>query len=181
MNKEIEFLKELQDKLKTQDKDGQASPRFWTIMDYRHVATEEGYHDRVVIFFPGRCECATVEEYVQDISSDESEREFTDEQIDDLNDCLGSNFFEFEDYEAVLDWAKENDDEDAYFVHERRESFIVPNTMFLVKEEAKKHLQLNKHHYTEDAHTYAMTAWRSPSVGALFNILETFDWDSLSK
>lgn len=51
--------------------------------------------------------------------------------------------------------------------------------MFLTKAEAKRHIRLNKHHYTSEAHTYAMTALRAPKVERLLKILETFDWDSI--
>lgn len=51
--------------------------------------------------------------------------------------------------------------------------------MFLTKAEAKRHIRLNKHHYTSETHTYVMTAWRAPKVERLLNILETFDWKSI--
>ena len=43
MNKDIQFLKELQQELKTQETDGNASPRFWVIKDYRMVPASEKY------------------------------------------------------------------------------------------------------------------------------------------
>ena len=60
---------------------------------------------------------------------------------------------------------------------DREESFIVPNTMFLTKAECKKHIEKNAYHYTSKAHSYAMTAWRSPKVDRLLNILSTMHWD----
>lgn len=61
------------------------------------------------------------------------------------------------------------------------EEYIVPDTMFITKEEAKEHLEKNKHHYSSKAHTYAMTAWRSPSVKKLFEILMNADWEILNR
>jgi site-specific recombinase XerD len=52
---------------------------------------------------------------------------------------------------------------------------------FLTKEEAKQHLEANSHHYSSEAHTYAMTAWRAPKVERLLQILETMDWDAFEK
>lgn len=44
MNKEdLIFLKELQKELVEQPNDGNASPVFWVIADYRWRLTEEGY------------------------------------------------------------------------------------------------------------------------------------------
>ncbi|WP_308729404.1 hypothetical protein [Bacillus atrophaeus] len=41
MNKDIQFLKELQNELKTQDHDSQAAPHFWSIGDYKWIRTSE--------------------------------------------------------------------------------------------------------------------------------------------
>lgn len=37
MHEDIKFLKELQNELKIQENDGQASPRYWTIGDYKMI------------------------------------------------------------------------------------------------------------------------------------------------
>lgn len=47
------------------------------------------------------------------------------------------------------------------------------------QQEAKRHLKLNHYHYTREAHTYAMTAWRSPVVSRLWEVLRTCDFDKL--
>lgn len=51
-----------------------------------------------------------------------------------------------------------------------------PNTMFLTLRECKEHIQANDYHY-RNPHPYAMTAWRSPQVEKLIEILQTADWD----
>ena len=53
--------------------------------------------------------------------------------------------------------------------------------MFLTKEEAKQHIQNNRHHYSAKAHTYAMTASRAPKVKRLINILLSFDFEQFVK
>ena len=80
-----------------------------------------------------------------------------------------------------MDWLQEYYDEDAYLIPVREEHIIHPNTMFLTKAEAKRHIELNHYHYSPKAHTYAMTAWRAPKVEKLLKILENFDWDSVSQ
>ena len=105
MTADIEFLKELQKELRTQDTDVQAAPRFWGIGDYRIAFNCEG------------------------------------------------------------------EEEEEHFVHE--------NTMFLTKKGAKEHLEINYYHYSKRAHTFAMTAWRSPQVEQLMKILENCDFDSM--
>ena len=174
MTDDIQFLKELQIELKTQEHDYQASPRFWTLMDYRWVVTEQGYHDRASIYFMNEEEPITIDDFVEKVLSGELDKEFTDEQIEELKDI-----HELYDDDEIFDWARENYDRGCYLIHEKEESFIVPNTMFLTKEEAKEHIELNHYHYSPKVHTYAMTAWRSPKVERLLKILETFNWDSI--
>jgi hypothetical protein len=78
-----------------------------------------------------------------------------------------------------LDWVQEYHDSEACLIPVREEHMIHPNTMFLTKAEAKKHIQLNHYHYSPKAHTYAMTAWRAPTIERLLKILENFEWDKI--
>lgn len=179
-NKEaIEFLIDLQNELKTQDKDSQAEPRFWVIMDYRIVPTHEDYDMDYISYYHNdgdHTEFKTVEdlkefldEYYLDSDNDETSR---------LQNLLENDNLSFEElWEFVTEHLSNND-----FFNEvpvKKESYIVPDTMFLTKEEARNHLKSNRHHYTSKAHTYAMTAWRAPKVGKLLEILETFDFKAL--
>ena len=59
--------------------------------------------------------------------------------------------------------------------------FMYPNTMFLTEKEAREHLKRNYYHYSEDAHTYCMVAWRSPEVEKLWKILRETKWDCKDK
>lgn len=54
----------------------------------------------------------------------------------------------------------------------REERFIVPDTMFLTLDEAKRHIEANHYHYTDRVQAYAMTAWRSPLVERLVRNLK---------
>lgn len=175
MNEDIQFLKELQNELKTQEDDGQAAPRFWVIMDYKWEITEEGYHDRISLYNPNTCETETFDEYIDEIINGDRRYEFDDEQIEELQDI--KDYFQDE----LEDWIKANDNREYYFLYEKEVSFIVQDTLFLTKSEAKQHLEKNSHHYSDKAHIFAMTAWRAPKMERLMKILETFDWNSLIK
>ncbi|PGD58136.1 hypothetical protein COM40_12270 [Bacillus wiedmannii] len=182
MNKDIQFLKELQAILKHEgehDYDSQAAPRFWVIKDYRIVPGNEdyddGYEERLyndgdhVIFSSFNDLKEFLEEYFEEkIESNEEFQKF-------IND-------ESESFDDLWEYVKDNLNGNGFFYtcFVKEESFIAPDTMFLTKEEAKRHLELNNYHYTSKAHTYAMTAWRAPKVERLLNILETFDWESIS-
>ena len=174
MKEDIQFLKDLQQELITQDNDCQAEPRYWSIMNYRWVRTEEGEHERASVFFTEECEIYQLDDLIEEIIKGESDQDFTDEQIEELKEI-----HEWESEDEAFEWYKKNVNDDCYIIYETEESFIAPNTMFLTKAEAKRHLELNHYHYSPKAHTYAMTAWRAPKVGKLLKILETFDWDSV--
>lgn len=172
MNEDIEFLKELQQELKTQEYDSQAAPRYWTVGDYRMVGCPDGCQDEYYVYLPNREYYGNIDSLLKDIEDDELD-EFSDDVIEEFKgiDCEDS----------AMDWIKEHYDEDAELIPVREEHFIHPNTMFLTKAEAKRHIELNHYHYSPKAHTYAMTAWRAPKVEKLLKILENFDWDSVSK
>lgn len=51
---DIQFLKDLQHELKTQDNDGQAALRFWTVGDYKKVPCREGDEDEMHVTLPER-------------------------------------------------------------------------------------------------------------------------------
>lgn len=181
MSEEIEFLKELQKQMKYEDEhdyDCQASPRFWTIMDYRKVPGNPDYDSCISEYFyndgdylPFR-EFQDLKEFIEEHYEDEIEED------EDLKILLEENSFE-----GLWEYIEWHLNTDGFFneVQVKEEEFIAPNTMFLTKEEAKRHLELNHYHYSSRAHTYAMTAWRAPKVKKLIDILLNFDWDSISK
>ncbi|MGG1610863.1 hypothetical protein [Bacillus wiedmannii] len=179
MKKDIQFLKDLQQELKTQETDGNASPRFWVIKDYRIVPANENYDSgHVEHFFNDGdhvkfSKFSDLKEFLEEYFEDEIEED------EDLQELLKD---ENEDFYGLWEYIENNMNECGYYgtVFVKEEDFIVPDTMFLTKEEAKRHLELNNYHYTSKAHTYAMTAWRAPKVERLLNILETFDWESIS-
>ena len=181
MKKQIEFLKGLAKEMKEQPTDCQAAPRFWVIKDYRWV--------------PGNPEYDSCE--MQYFYSDEDFTEFNDvkelqEYMDEYYLSDGEQLWRYIDEPKLRELVNDKDttfEELWGFVCNnfnnfnecpvKKESYIVPDTLFLTKREALKHLEINAHHYTKDAHTYAMTAWRSPEVQQLLEIIETFDWDKV--
>lgn len=169
MNKDdIQFLKELQEELNTQDKDCQASPRFWTVGDYTWVETLEDNAERYSVVLPNAAECYPIDSYIESAKED---GEHSEEELKKLDEC--------DDTDDILEWIQKHDEEDAYLVPEKEIHVVKPNTMFITKEEAKKHIRLNQHHYSSKAHTYAMSALRAPKVERLFKILEEFNWDNV--
>lgn len=173
MEKTIEFLKTLQQELQTQDHDCQAEPRFWVIMDYKKEACWEENAEEFVIYSPMDCESyeLTKEEFIDVIEAYEMDET---REVDEILQGI-----DFEDDESILEWFKKEIDDEAYLVPQHEVSYIVPDTMFITKKDAKKHIEYNPHRYTPKAHTYAMSALASPSVYKLWKVLENFDWDSI--
>ena len=60
----------------------------------------------------------------------------------------------------------------------RRVERIAHNTMFLTVRECREHIERNHYHY-RNPHPYAMTAWRSPQIEKLVEILQTVDWENV--
>lgn len=170
MKEDIQFLIELQQELTTQENDGQASPRFWTIGDYKMVPCPEGYQDDYHVNSPNKDYYGSLNDLLNDIRREEYES-YSDDVKEEFRD-IGCEI-------SAINWINKYYDEDAEIVPVVEEHFIHPNTMFLTKAEAKEHLRLNHYHYSSKAHTYAMTAWRAPKVERLLKILESFAWDKV--
>lgn len=185
---ELQFLKAFQTERNTQDTVWQASPRYWVIKGSKTVFVDgidegevikindenfydvntgdltslltdtkeklEDYLDEGDLYFDGVNELIVVingEEYVvDDIES----------AFEALSDILYMDDVEIGSYEKV--------------------DIIYPDSMFLTHKECENHLRKYGYNYSEDAHAYAMTAYRSPEVEKLLNLLETVDWDSVN-
>ena len=190
---DIEFLKELQHELLTQDHVCQASPRFWvvqgTIREYgidsqyscdgsTLVHTEEW--SELAETMKEAFEYLTTEfEYADDVTLEfiESEDKIVATKKDDLNHI--ENLCDLDD---VQDFIGERNNSGFYEVcHYRNVAKNYENTMFLTNRECKAHIKANYYHYPKDAHSYAMTASRAPEVSKVWNILEKINCDELLK
>ena len=79
--------------------------------------------------------------------------------------------------QEVNEFLANNGHDDTMIIGISIRPFMYPNTMFLTEKEAREHLERNHYHYSEDAHTYCMVAWRSPEVEKLWKILRETKWD----
>lgn len=169
LNKEdMEFLRELSHELKTQNKDCQASPRFWVVGDYEDRLVPEGEGDKVKFFLPDDCDEFSIED-IKDmlLEHDCINKEKVNEAFEDY-DLLG-------DYDDIIDLVRTYIDDGAHVFYTERTHIIKKDTMFITKQSCQNHIKSNHYHYTKDAHTYAMTAWRSPEVEKLLKILEKIE------
>ncbi|WP_267651067.1 hypothetical protein [Listeria welshimeri] len=168
MKKEdITFLNELQQELNTQSNCGNASPVFWVIRQYEKQITDSDFGEETLY-----------------IHSDGDYLEF--EKLDELLEFLseGSEFDAVNDCETLddaFDILLDNFNEDGYFARysATKVAVVKQDTFFITHKEALEHIKKNRRHYNSTVHTYAMTAWRSPVVEKLWEILREADFNKL--
>lgn len=174
-------LSNLQQQMRYEDEhdyDSQASPRFWVVMDYRTVPGHPDYDNTKPVYAYNDGDHTEFETLAELLN-------FCIEyfELDLLNQPNLQDYLESDDLDGYFNYVLEHHNANGYFsiVDCKEEEFIVPNTMFLTKKSAQSHIKNNSHHYTNKAHTYAMTAWRSPEVALVIDFLQHFDFDTLMK
>lgn len=173
--KALQFLTELQRDLleDRRTETVQADPIYYGILDAHGFVTDKDHSDdRVLVCDDGDIDPQTViEEELIDASLI---NEMLDEGILDTDDDDG---LRVADTDAFLDFVEENEDDiDAISVaYIAYDEIIKPDAMFLTRKDAKAYLGNNRHHYTDRAKTYAMTACRSHRYETLIDVLRTID------
>lgn len=184
-NEDRLFLKELQHQMLTQDNVGQASPRFWVVRDKVKVyGIELGYNvDGTEVIYD--CEAIAdslkeLYEYLKEHQEDIEIKYCT--ELNEVTIVEHDGEVTFDEMEELADYmvTELEYDDGLYCVNYREEYEIKEDTMFLTLEECKNHIECNRHHY-KNPQSYAMTAWRSPQVKKLFEILENTNWDEIGK
>lgn len=179
-DEEIQFLKKLQEEMNTQDHVGQADPRYWVIRNYEKVYGEslcdtDGiaiYDDyNGILVLEADYPCLGTDSVIEKILNEfkEQEYELEEETIENLKLSY--------DMSSLIEALNDIEEYD-FRICEYKE---VPKDegMFLTHEAAMQHLKKNEHHYSDNAHTYAKTAWRS-NEELLWKILQTVDFDKLN-
>lgn len=201
---DIAFLTELQHELNTQEIFSQADPRFWVIKGEKEICVEKGCGD-----FDRLVELESAERVAEDIHeaarwllnhevswyNERNENKVTiirnpeknfrytviktyGESDDDIEEEEVDNIEELLDVLDDMDVITEKDYELCSF---KLVPHIYPDTMFLTYRECKRHCNENHYHYDKEAHPYVMTAWRSPEVTRLWQILQQVDWIALKE
>lgn len=180
---EREFLRELQKELNTQDDCGQADPRFWVIKGTEKIY---GMEDGEIALCSDDVAIHGIEniiEYIRnEILPDINASECAEGMCSILDYGFGDLAIAIDDeretygLDELGEWLSEKTREDYCFRTYEEKSKIYENTMFLTQKDAEKHLRANHYHYSKDAHTYAMTAWRDPRMEKLVDILQSVKW-----
>jgi hypothetical protein len=180
MKKEdIEFLKDLQHEMLTQDTVCQASPRFWVVMQTVKDYWVDDNINGMFIYssndgegvFEG--DLAELTEWIMELDGVE-DCSFETFSIDFNYKNTKFSIYDVNDLQNFLDQYDDGNYQAGYY---RNRDEIVEDTMFLTVRECKEHINANKHNYNETVRSYAMTAWRSPQVARLYKILENTNWE----
>lgn len=174
-----EWLQELQDKLLRDDRDNsvQAEPVFYGIMHSVQQLVPDGYGDDIELYDINACETVTLDELWDELEDDEK-REFAELKekiIAETGIDLDENGKPYiEDRDAFAEYLSQGKGYETY--EYELQDRIAEDALFLTREAAEQHLALNGYHYKQNAHSYAMTAFRSPDVAKLWKLLRTIDW-----
>lgn len=175
---EIEFLKDLQKEMNTQDHVGQADPRYWTIKDYEKIYGDDLYNvDGIELYDTDSRETVCTMEYgFLDIHTEyKAIKEYLlEKHSEDFEEDDFEYIFEKSDLVSLIE-EKGYDDRYRIIEYQKESTY---NGVFLTHKAAAEHLKSNYYHYSRNAHTYALTAWRS-NEEKLWKILQTVDWDKV--
>lgn len=194
-DEEIEFLLELQKEMNTQDHVSQADPRFWVIQgSEKEYGIETGFEDGADLVEDTEvvaCDMESAAEYIKNELLEEINQFDGIQRSVELKKGIfhpsivikwtEDNFEDsvtLDNMKEVLEWL----DEQGYeyrVANYRIVSKTYPNTFFLTQKAAEEHLRSNYYHYSDDAHTYAMTSWRNPETEKLWKIIQEVDWNRL--
>ncbi len=171
LKEQLDFLANLKSEMNTQSRDHQASPRFWVVMDYKNEPCWEGHADFYEVVSSEIETYGTVDYFKADLKENGYLDNLKDDVVEELNNIV--------DDEELVDWLNEHLNIEAYVVPMRKVEVIKKDTFFITKRECQEHIERNRHHYSKKVHTYAMTAWRSPQVEKLWNVLETLNIEDI--
>jgi hypothetical protein len=170
----LQFLTELQRDLleDRRTETAQADPIYYGILDVKEFVTDQDHSDnRVLVCDDGYIEPQTA------IKEELIDENLINEMLED--GILGTNDdgIYVADTDAFLDFVEENEDdiETVSVAYIAYDEVIKPDAMFLTRKDAKAYLRNNRHHYTDKAKTYAMTACRSHQYEMLIDVLRTID------
>lgn len=173
---EIQFLIDFQKELNTQDCYGQADPKYWVIRDYEKVyGADLNNTDGIAIYdsdsgntvYEGNIPMFGISKIIAEImevlGKDEYELSFEEKE-------LIENSYDSDSLISAL--------EEVGFSVCEYQTIPKESNFFFTQKAAQNHLRVNDYHYSNEAHSYAHTVWRSEEE-KLWDILRKVDWSKL--
>lgn len=164
---DIDFLRELQHELNTQEHDCQAAPRYWGICQEKYELLPEGFGDDCLLYDGEMYDLDDFVTFLYENGYDEGhEEEWGNVDKKDVVDVISFAC----DVHGMDVYAVSRTLNDTHIDHD--------SNVFLTKRACKKHIAQNGYHYSKPR-PYAMTAWRNPEFERLINILQTMNIDDI--
>ena len=165
---DYEFLKKLKEELNTQDTDGTANPRFWSIMETREEYTHKDWGNDIKIYVDGES-VYNLEEFVEEIENHYSHN-FTEGVMKEWN-AVDKN-----DYYEVVTFCQdfvESLNVDVVGVIEKQ---VIGSEggPFLTKKACKDYIERYKYNLSKPV-TYCNCAFRNEEYGKLLDILSNLE------
>jgi hypothetical protein len=185
---EIDFLKQLQLNMNTQDHICQADPRYWVIRDYAKVYGENlNNYDGLEIYVYK--DGGPVNVLLDNSNITNDIEKMLDAIINELVSCL------YIDKDSITEEQKQVIIDYSYDLYSMVEEFnntvdevelsiqqygLIPfdTNVFFSHQEAKDYLASREYKFSSKAHTYALTT-ESSEINKLFKILHEVDFDKL--
>lgn len=184
---EIQFLRELQHVLNTQDNMGNCDPRFWVIKETsKEISTEEDYDSRTLFYDDMPVAsledlCDILNKMDNNYSAEMENGALILTEIDDEGEAYYVG--EYTRLDSFIEYLDLDDPEGPWsefsISYEKQISRVVPDTLFLTHQDCEDHLRKYGYNYEPNAHAYAMTAIRSPRFEKLIKMLQTIDWNTV--
>lgn len=171
MNREdIEFLRELQNELRTQTNDGNAQPVYWSVMEKREILQHDDCGEPRI--FDGE-DMMLLDEAVAMIEDHFDKEEWTEDEKKEWDETTKTDFYEVKEFMNY--WL--GDDFEVVYISE--EDHLSEDTgAFLTKRACQQYIaQYGYNHRKPRA--YAMTAYRNFELERLLSILTNMNIDDI--
>lgn len=197
---EIKFLKALQHEMLTQDKCSQAAPRYWGILEDERLYVDEDYADGYLLVDDKANDIdnpedlaeylrANIDQVVSELDCASAEIEAITDHKDwgkviihvryDEEDESGENDENtvLEDSRDAADFLDQVNLDYQYRWYADRPK-LVRGPIFLTRKAAQEYCDRYGYNHN-NPRPYAMTAYRSPEIEMLWNIIEKTDWNNI--
>ena len=189
-NDDVNFLKELQKEINTEDNGGTANPRYWVIRQperiYHLDEDEADYYMFLDEYDHQELTLEDLKEKLEDLNDDNlksieiKDGELTFEYFDECLEEVEKYKVDYDNcYRDGLIKISELLEFEVRVIYYSEIDVTADNCMFLTQIDAENHLRANDYHYHEEARTYCMHGWRNPRFERLINILSKTDFDSM--
>lgn len=189
-NDDVNFLKELQKEINTEDNGGTANPRYWVIRQperiYHLDEAEADYYMFLDEYDHQELTLEDLKEKLEDLNDDNlksieiKDGALTFEYFDECLEEVEQYKVDYDNcYRDGLIKISELLELEVRVIYYSEIDVTADNCMFLTQIDAENHLKANDYHYHEEARTYCMHGWRNPRFERLINILSKTDFDSM--